>query len=207
MGDEKKQQVVERKEKKGKGKKVLIIFFILLLLAALGVGAWYVLSEPQVEIDEVTSELSVSPTPSPSPSPTSAPIQREEIKINVLNGTGISGEAGLLQDELEDLGYSDIEVGNADETDYEATQVTFSDKLSEEAVEEILEKLKEMYSEVEDDVSISIEDYDIQIITGLRKGVTPKPTAAKATATPTSSASNTTPTDSVSATTTPTQTP
>lgn len=180
----------QRQPQKGNKRKVLfIILGVIIVLAILG-SIWFVLSDSQEEI---------TPTPTPfvdsltnfdefentEPEETEE-IKRDEITIKVLNGTGISGEASYLQGKLGALGYSDIETGNATSQDNEATSVTFPDSLSKTAVEEITKELESIYEEVETDTSSSATK--VEIITGLRKGQTPKPSATatpKASATPT----------------------
>lgn len=176
-------QVVEKPVPEGnKKKKLLLVIIVLLLMGLLGVGAWYILSEPEFDTtdDVIVTDTTPEPTQEPSPTMTPEPIDRAEISIQVLNGTGVAGEAGLLQDELEGIEYEDIEVDNADDQDYESAEVTFDENLSQTAVTEITDLLEEFYSGVTVRTE-SLEDYDVVIITGPREGMavataTPEPT-------------------------------
>ena len=169
-----------KEDKKGGGK---FIFIILAILALVAVGVWLIFGRAWGE----DTEIVVAPTVSEEiPSPTEVPveIERDEIKIQILNGSGISGAAGDLREEMEDLGYSDIVVGNASNQDYETTEVTFSEELSQGVRDEIIAKLEDVYQSVDTGTG-STGDYDIVIITGLPKGFTPSPTDVPPTPTPT----------------------
>ncbi len=176
-----------------KGKKVLIIVVVLVLLLALAGGAYYLLQSPEGSAES-------SPTPSISmetPAPTSTPevisINKEDVTIEVLNGSGIAGEAGFLQKELEELGYTDIEVGNADEQDQETTQLFMSSEFAQsDAREELVAKLESLYNEVEV-TEDAPDDFDVRIITGLRTGQTAQPSSTNTPA-PTSRTTSPTPT-------------
>ncbi len=64
-----------------------------------------------------------SPTPTkPTPTPTPA-VDRADVRIKVLNGSGISGKASNVKEFFTEKGYSDILTGNADAFDYETTVV------------------------------------------------------------------------------------
>ena len=189
-----------QEEKKGKGK----IIFILLAIVALGaVAAWLIFGQGGQD----DAEEEISPTPfsqSSSPTPTETQIERSGVKIQVLNGTGISGAAGELQEEIEGLGYSDIAVGNAGSQNYKNAEVTFSSGVDDKVKDEITDKLEAIYQDV-DVKTGSVGEYDIRITTGYKKGYTPTPTtkaAATSTPTPTAGATGT-----VSPTLTPTSTP
>ncbi len=114
-----------------------------------------------------------TPTPAPSASPSS--VDKDQIKIQILNGTGIPGEAAYLQNQLKPLGYTNITAGNADSTTNTTTQVIFASGVSETVKTEITAQLKSIYETVQADTSRSLTSTDIQITTGLKKGATPKP--------------------------------
>lgn len=61
----------------------------------------------------------------PTATPTGPPLKTppERVYVRVLNGTGIGGEAARVASELEAVGFNVVEVGNADRTDYTATEV------------------------------------------------------------------------------------
>jgi hypothetical protein len=191
------------KKEKNKGKGTLI-FIILAILALVLVGFWLVFGKgkgvEEMEEGMLTPSVFEEDSFSPSPIPTQVEFDRDEISIQILNGSGISGAAGDLSDKMEDLGYSDIEVGNASNQDYETTNVTFSSSLPDEVVDEITEMLEDMYEDVDSETG-STDEYDIEIITGYPKDYSPTPTEKP-------SATNTpTPTSSVTATVTPTSSP
>ncbi len=181
------------KKRKRKGSKKAIVIIVVLLIA-LGVGGWFLFSNPLPE-DETASP---TPTPqdeqsTPTPSVSEEAGNREEVVIVVLNGTGIAQEAAFLQGELEALGYTDIETGNADEDDQQDTDATFSSLLSQAIIDEITEELEGIYKKVNVKTSSSADD-DVTIIIGFRKGHTPTPTQSAAPtegATPTASPSAT----------------
>ncbi len=197
-------------KKKNVGIKIVILITLLLVI---GLIAWFLLKS-----DSPFSSATVTPTPmapiveAPTeiPSPTAPPVSKEDLKVQVLNGTGVPGEAAFLQKEMEKLGFKTIETGNADTKDYTKTDVSFSSRVPESVRTEVTTKLQDLYS------GINISDTsaagaDIKIITGTRKGqtakVSPTPTT-KTTPTPTSKVTGSiSPTTTGSTTVTPTKTP
>lgn len=172
-------QVVERPAiKSNKKRNIILVLVVLVLVAFLGVGTWYILDEPQPQGGVAVIEESAQPSPTPEPTLPPEPVERSEIKIQVLNGTGVPGEAGLFKDELEGLDYEDIDTANADNTDYTSAVVTFSQDLSPTVVSEITELLEKFYSNLTTSTD-ELDEYDVVIITGEREGM------ARATATPT----------------------
>jgi hypothetical protein len=186
----------EQEEQKSKKKVVIILIVIAIIL--IGGGAYFLLGGSGGSSGE-------TPTPSPRSTPASAPeptgepeeVDRANVTINILNGTGIEGEATYLSDELKELGYTKIEAGNADRQDYTATVVTFSQDVDEGVKEEITDLCEATYQNVKV-VSGSPGVYDVEVITGLRPGMTPKPEATdkpEATSTPEAETPSPTPED------------
>lgn len=178
-------------EKKNGGAKTLLIIGILVLVGILG----YVIyksasgkneqgnleeSLPYNNLATPSSEETVAPTSTPAASP-AASVDKEKLKVQVQNGTGITGEAAYLQNILKELGFTNVTVGNATSQDNEDTQVSFSSTVPASVVTEVTNKLNATYKTVTK-VSTTGTAYDIVVITGLRKGATAKPSA-----TPTSS--------------------
>ncbi len=189
-----------------KGKKILIIVLAAIFLGGGGVGAWYLLQEPDATEEATDNAELTTPEfqePTEKPTPTIKSVNKEEVKIQVLNGTGVPGEAGLLKGKLEGLGYIEIVAENAQEQDYSKTQATFSKSLSKDVVDEVTEELEDVYKEVTTKTSSTLEEFDIEIITGIRKDFIPSPTKAPATPTPTGSVTGTV-TPTVTKTPTPT---
>lgn len=184
----------ERRKQPKINKKILLIFVIIILIV---LGGIFLLREPKLEVEPIpTEDLSQEQKEEPTPTATSTPVNKKDIKIEVLNGTGIAKAAAFLQEELNKLGYSNIDVGNVGEEKFTETEVTFSRTLDSQIKDEINEKLEELYK----DVTVkegSIDNFDIRIIAGLRKGQvlptdTPTPTPTKVTSpTPTATTSAT----------------
>jgi len=112
------------------------------------------------------SPIPATPTPSkPTPTPT-PPVIREELKVKVLNGSGVAGKAGVVKGFLKDVGYEDILTGNAPSFDYETTVIQF--KKGQENVRNLVSK--DIASEIEDKVAFESLDEeeaaDVVIIVG-----------------------------------------
>lgn len=197
---------IERPKKKLN--KLAVIGIVLFLVALIGFFVFRkarssreeeeVISTPSTETVEIVSE---------TPQSTPASVSKDKIKIDIKNGTGIPGEAAYLVNKLKVLGYESITAGNADKSSYTQTEVSFSSSLSSEVVGEITKELESVYSGVKTSSSSSLGGVDVLIITGLRKGASPK---AQSTASPSATpkaTSSPTPTSSPTATPTPTATP
>ena len=186
------QELSKRQSSKSKKKKFAILF-VIVLLAGIGV---YLIVKGLGSKEELTIVASPSPTvagiSNEMQDSAGTPIPAADkgtISIQILNGTGIPGEASFLQAKLKALGYTKVDAGNASSNDNETTTVTFSSSLSPDVVSELTDLLKETYKSVETKTSSSLTG-DAQVVTGLRAGQTPVPSAtatatAKATASPT----------------------
>lgn len=80
----------------------------------------------------------LKPTSKPSPSPS---VDRKKVKVKILNGSGIVGKANEVKDVLIEKGYTDIVTGNADNFDYETSEI------------QVKEGKNDIYSVLADDLS------------------------------------------------------
>ena len=195
---------VEPREKNN-GSKWILIFVGLLILG--GVGIFFFTKSGDEPIATPTPSFNTTPideteTATSTPASSPSPVKKSEVSIEILNGTGIPGEAAYLQTQLKALGYSDITAGNASSTDNTITTVTFSKTLSQTVQDEIKKELEKIYKEVSVKTSTT-QKSDVVIITGLRASQTTKPVSS-GTPKPSSSASASA---SPKTTSTPTSTP
>ncbi len=144
-------------------KSFIIPFFISLLAAFLLVWGAKNFNKKKIKLP---TQLVQKPTPTPTPTSTPTPtpfVKREEIKLKILNGSGIKGQAAKLSTYLKDKGYKDIVVGNADSFDYKTTIIRLKD---EKLKNTLLKDLKELVESPQ--VKIEKEDslQDATIIIG-----------------------------------------
>lgn len=172
--------------KKSGGAKTLLIIGILILVGILGFVIYKSATkesdnEPEAEttFDNLTTPSTDTTVQTFTPSPTSTPqavkVDKTKVQIQVQNGTGITGDAAYLQTQLSAIGYTNVKVGNSEAT-VTSTTVTFATSLDSSVVSEITQKLNSLYQTVSTKTSTS-STFDVVIVTGLRKGVTPKPNA------------------------------
>lgn len=116
-----------------------------------------------------------APTPSPGetaikiPEVTPTPkteLKRSDLKIKVLNGTGVPGVAGKATEFLEKLGYEGVKTGNADSFDYEKTIVQIKES-KKNYLGLIIDDLSKNYSLAESSKTLSEEEkFEVIIILG-----------------------------------------
>lgn len=154
----------DEKPASGKKKK-LILFVIVLVLLLLAAGAVFYFQGAQDTTPQNNQATTQQPTPQPTP--TTAPqLERSDLSVQVLNGSGTPGKAGEVAEYLEGLGYENIDTGNADSYDYDETVV----QLKEDAADYedlVIADLESEYP-VQSNVETLDEDseYDLIIIIG-----------------------------------------
>lgn len=100
-----------------------IVTPILLIISAVISGFFIYRWGVSNQLPKITqSEEGLQTVQSPSPQP-NVEIERKDLKIEVLNGAGIAGIAVLAKTFLEEKGYENVEVGNADNYDFKTTLV------------------------------------------------------------------------------------
>jgi len=130
---------IEQKSKSDFLRWILVALVVLLGLGIIGGGIFVY----QKTLKNKKDKEIVSPTPTPfaapseitpteeaSPSPTPK-ISRADLKIEILNGTGVPGAAGKAAELLEKLGWQGIKTGNADNFDYQKTVIQIKESKKE----------------------------------------------------------------------------
>ena len=166
------------------------VWVVLFAIAVIVIGG-FVLSRQQKKAPEAKKDVVVEKK---EPSPTAKPkIEKSSVKIQVVNGTGTPGQAGVVVKALEGAGYSadNIKTDNAEKFTTLTTTITARTDF-EEIVNDIKDVLKPTFEEVTVDSSNlnSDSEFDIVIVTGgkLFEAITATPSA---TVTPSSSPSPT----------------
>lgn len=143
-----------------------------------------------------TSQVSPTPTLFEEEEPTPTPEResnKENIKIRLLNGSGVVGEAGRVKALLEKADFVVESTDNADSYDHKETDIQAKAKIDPSVVEEITGILTNDYTVSSSELDES-EEVDIIIVIGARKNpptaapkTTPKATPTGGAAAPTSS--------------------
>lgn len=147
-----------------------IIIPIALLIGALvgGFITYFSGISRLTETDASPSPIaSVQPTvePIPTASP-SANFKRDTLKLQVLNGSGVSGLAGKAKTYLESLGYKDVAIGNASVSNLTETIISVKES-KKDLVENIRTDLAKNYKVAkETETLVATSKYDFVITLG-----------------------------------------
>ena len=159
-----------------------IIVFVVTTLIASGI-IWYVLGKDNSSMENPMSE-NVTPTaiveaPTLTPTPTLAEIDKD-LKIQVLNGTDINGQAAILKEKLTALGFTSVAVGNSKES-ATANSIQLKSSLSTDSAY-FQQKLAGFFDAVPTTDLKESSTYDVIFIIGAKlnsseaKSPTPTPT-------------------------------
>ncbi len=149
--------------KKDNGWVWMLVAFVMGAVAGTVTG--YMVA--RVQKSEIKSQnlTGVQISPTPTATPAAVEIKRADLKVQVLNGSGVAGAAGKAKTFLEGLGYADVKTGNAD-GDFAKTEIEI--KESKSAASEMIKKdLKDKYT-LADTVGVLDKtfDYDVVITLG-----------------------------------------
>ena len=164
----------------GNKKFIVILLTILVVLVGLVVGGILVyrnaLSDEgnQPQIIESTEPPAATPTTNSvgeasqsgeTTDPSETEVDKSEIQIQILNGSGIPGEAGKVAEILEAADFTNIDTGNASSFDYTDTEVSV--KPGNSSLYNLIKStLSDDYSIAEGDELDEDSDYHVKIIVG-----------------------------------------
>lgn len=158
-------------------KKMILFAVIAAVIGFAIVGAYlYFKSGYTVNISKKGEANKSIVVPTTEPTPTPKKVDKSKYQIEVLNGSGIAGEAANVQEILEDAGFSVGAIGNADSSSYTDTVIAANEDVEEEFINELKETL-EKRGPVEVEELSSEEDGDVVVTAGssLNDEVTPTP--------------------------------
>ena len=115
-----------------------------IVVLALVVGGFFYYRSTQNQ-DSGVKVVEPSDTESEEPTPTEEVAKRDAYKIEILNGSGIEGEAGRAQELLKSAEFNVIGTDNAKTYDYEETVIQAGDDVSEKWLDELKNELSKKY--------------------------------------------------------------
>ncbi len=182
-------------------KKNTATIIVVVIVAVALIGGLFIFQ--QSKKNKQTQVVTEKNTPSPTEKPK---IDKKDVKIQVLNGSGIAGQARTAADALKKAGFNpdNIKTDNAKDSDHKITTVA-----AKEGFEGVSQEAKDSLATVFDKVEIASTNldkdnqFDIVITTG---GIPPTPTTGP-TASPSAALTSPTTTPTPSSTSTPTPTP
>lgn len=162
MTEEEESPISDLPPKKNYMWPILFIFIIALTL----LGGIFVYKQGMNKGTQV-NVVTLSPTPTVMPRPTIA-LNLSKYPIQILNGSGVEGEAGRQKTNLEGEGFTVSSIGNADNSDYIKTII----QAKKEVDQAYLNKLKSVLEEsfVVGEVEELPEDADSSVILILGSG-------------------------------------
>lgn len=150
----------------GEKKNVLLPILVIVLLGIAVLGGLFLYRQNFSKKIEKIKEVSLSPTPIEKVTP--KPLDLSKFKIEILNGSGIEGQASSQKTDLESMGFVVAAIGNADNGDYTTTLI----QTKKDVDKAFLDKLRTV---LEESFEVSTEELDedaktdVVIIIGSKK--------------------------------------
>jgi len=167
-------QIPEGEEKKSVKKQVILLFLSLFLLT--GTAGYYLLwsgTIPNSWFKKTESSLNpkpttavITPSTTSQPSPTAKPLtNKSTIKIQILNGSGVEGQAGKLSNLLKEVGYKNITTGNTDNLN-QRTTIVYNKLIPEDILADITSAIENDFPDPTLQEASQSAEFDILITTG-----------------------------------------
>lgn len=172
--EEKKEEEKAEVQKKPVNKEktpFFILFLVFLFGLVIGAGLIGGVFYYKMKMEGFPKTASVKETPKveekreePTPTPKASEVNLAELKVLILNGSGIKGEAKRVEDLIKKEGFEKTETGNADSYNYTDTVVYLKDNIDESVYEKLGKTLSDL--SLKKEVLEKESPYDIKIIIG-----------------------------------------
>ena len=163
---------IDQEESKSfiKNNKNILFIILAALIIISGISFVFIKQKKQAVSPKKEAEITkVSPIPTPAEESTTAAeigeISKDVLKIQILNGTGIAGQAQDLADLLKSDGFGDVTLSNSPTTDNTQAKVSFKDRVPQIVKDDLTQKLEEIFETVQVE-TLQESDFDIAITTG-----------------------------------------
>jgi len=159
-------------EKGGGFKKILLFLIIAAIVGVIAGGVYYYTTNVQkgTSSSETPDEQTSQDSQQPTPTEVEELPDLTQLKVQILNGSGIPGEAGKVEDLLVEAGFEDIATGNAESYDYKDTEVSLKSDIPGGVFDEIDKALSEVYTPALSEENLDeTSEFDIVIIVGVKK--------------------------------------
>jgi len=142
------------------------ILFVVFLALAMLTGI-FVYKKGMIN-DKKVNVVTLSPTPTLTPKPTKT-VDLTKYEIEILNGSGVDGEAGRQRDFLKAEGFTIAAVGNADNSDYTETIIQAKEEVDKDFITKLKNVLEDTF--IVGKIEILSEDAStpIVVILGTKK--------------------------------------
>lgn len=163
-------------------KKFIKILIILGLIGLILGGAFLTYSRRSEIVSFLSSRLGRSAseqvatsTPEATSTPSGEPgveagFDLAGVRVQIQNGSGLTGEAGVVSETLGFEGFSNISTGTADNFNYQNTEVRLKEGTSDEIYSAVERALNSDYTVVRSgDLVPGDSEFDVIIIVGVRK--------------------------------------
>lgn len=109
------------------------------------------------------------PTLKPTIIPTPTIEEKKVYQVSVLNGSGITGEARKVADSLTALGLEVGNIGNAPNSNYQQTVISYKENVQSSFIDTIDTELQKNYTVIKQVVNNNTEQSDVTVIIGKLK--------------------------------------
>lgn len=122
-------------------KKIFLFAFLAGCIGIFIVGLLMFLNR-NFEVSKKTDTNKKIELPKESPTPSPEEVALDAYEIEVLNGSGIAGEAANVEGILEDAGFTVSEIGNANNQNYTNTVIAAKDDIKQGFIDELQDTLE-----------------------------------------------------------------
>lgn len=153
----------------GKGNIFKTGTVVVAVLAIFGGGFWFYQSKLQTDTASKVAGESTEVSPTPEPVSDENEINFSDYNVQILNGSGVPGEAAKVQKMLEEQGFEDFTVGNAKSYSHKETEIAIVVGTPKEVLNEVKSSLGKNYTIKEAKELDTASDFDIVVIIGSKK--------------------------------------
>lgn len=162
-------------EKGGNGFNGRLFFGLLLVFILLGAlaGGLFYYKQKVVVPGEVPEPKSEEPTSAPTTTPTpEVKVDLTTYSVNILNGSGTPGEAGVVKNLLVAVGFATdkLKTANAGSYDFKSTEIQVKADVPTAVTDAVIKSLSDKYTvEVQKENLASTSPYQIVVTVGSKK--------------------------------------
>jgi hypothetical protein len=150
-----------------------VVVIIILLVGGLVTGGWWVWKNKKAQLVEkvpLVAKFEPTATPTLIPTPTMEAVNKKDLLIQVINGSGTVGEAGRIERAFNSAGYLVADKGNATESGSgKGVLVEFSGRVEKVWREEVADKLGGLFTAVYVQEMLPGNKYDMVVTTGIAR--------------------------------------